>query len=188
MAKKKDPNKPENEHIISTNYENWADSRLNIPLWSNFIINDFNKIDFDSSLKNLYDATLKLRAKKDDRKAKINELKQFYRKDKLVFVLGAGVSMSFGLPDWNILLQKLMVATLEKDKNASTILSKLFSQLFKPSPLIAGRYLQKYYEANNISFENSVREILYQEINRDVVSPLMDEIIRYCVAPGKSPN
>jgi NAD-dependent SIR2 family protein deacetylase len=160
----------------------------NLSFWQNLNISDFNKFDFDSSLKSLSDATLKLNVKKDDRRSKINEIRQFYKKEKLVFVLGAGVSMSFGLPGWDILLQKLMVATLEKDKNASTLLSKLFSRLFDPSPLIAGRYLQKYYETNNLSFEEAVRDILYQEIKRDCISPLMDEIIRYCIAPGKSPN
>lgn len=188
MAKKKTPEKYETEHFKPITTEHWFDSRVNIPLIDYISIKDFNNISFDSSLKNLHEATLRLKTKKDDRKTKINELRQYYKKEKLVFVLGAGVSMSFGLPSWDILLQKLMVATLEKDKNASTLLSKLFSKLFNPSPLIAGRYLQKYYETNNLSFEEAVRGILYQEINRDCTSPLMEEIVRYCIAPGKSPN
>ena len=96
--------------------------------------------------------------------------------------------MTFSLPSWETLLQKLMVTTLEKEKKASSILSKLFSKIFNPSPLIAGRYLQKYFESNNHSFEEAVRKILYEEIKRDANSPLMDEIVRFCIAPGKSPN
>lgn len=96
--------------------------------------------------------------------------------------------MGYGLPTWETMLQKLMVTTLEKDKDASNIISKLFSKLFNPSPLIAGRYLQKYFETKNEnSFEDAVRAVLYEEINKDISSPLMDEIVRYCVAAGNSP-
>ena len=125
---------------------------------------------------------------KNDKTKIIQEAKQNYRSGKLVLVLGAGVSMSYGLPSWNVLLQRLMMTTLEKDNNASGILSKLFTKIFNPSPLIAGRYLQKHFENNKTSFEEEVRKLLYQEIRRETKSKLMDEIIRYCIAPGKSPN
>jgi hypothetical protein len=96
--------------------------------------------------------------------------------------------MSYGLPSWDVLLQRLMMAKLEKGNNASGILSKLFTKIFNPSPLIAGRYLQKHFESNKTSFEEEVRKLLYREIRRETKSKLMDEIIRYCIAPGKSPN
>ena len=116
------------------------------------------------------------------------KLISYYEKEKLVFVLGAGVSMGFGLPNWDTLLQKLMITTIEKEQNVSTVLSKLFTSVFSPSPLIAGRYLQKFYEDKQLSFEEAVRKVLYEEINIDQKSELMDEIINFCVAPGKSPN
>lgn len=111
-----------------------------------------------------------------------------YEKEKLVFVLGAGVSMGFGLPNWDTLLQKLMITTIEKEQNVSTVLSKLFTSVFSPSPLIAGRYLQKFYEEKKLSFEDAVRKVLYENLEIERQSDLMDEIINYCVAPGKSPN
>lgn len=118
----------------------------------------------------------------------INKLITYYEKQGLVLVLGAGVSMGFGLPDWDTLLQKLMITTIEKEQDVSTVLSKLFSSVFSPSPLIAGRYLQKYYEDKELSFEEAVRKVLYEEIDIDKPSELMNEIVNFCVAPGKSPN
>lgn len=118
----------------------------------------------------------------------INKLITYYEKQNLVIVLGAGVSMGFGVPDWNTLLQKLMITTIQKAKRASTVLSKLFTTIFSPSPLIAGRYLQQYYDDKKLSFEEAVRKVLYAEININKPSALMDEIVRFCVAPGKSPN
>ena len=175
-------------------------SRISVPifssdLWRKSIFENYNKIFTEKGFEKDYSDLLKaLRNNlthtftRTSRGDITKELKQCYKKEKLVLVLGAGVSMSFGLPSWEILLQKLMVETLQKDKSASSVLSKLFAKIFNPSPLIAGRYLQKYFEKNNQSFEEEVRNILYQEIERKTPSLLMDEIVRYCIAPGKSPN
>lgn len=118
----------------------------------------------------------------------INKLIECYEKEKMVLVLGAGVSMGFGLPNWDTLLQKLMITTIEKEQNVSTVLSKLFTSVFSPSPLIAGRYLQKFYEEKKLSFEDAVRKVLYANLQIEKQSDLMDEIVNFCVAPGKSPN
>lgn len=171
-------------------------SRITVPIFSEPMTKtselikkylELNEGKFSETLKNLRNS-LGHTFTRTDRTDIIREVRQYYKKERLVLVLGAGVSMAFGLPSWDILLQKLMVATLEKEKNASSILSKLFAKIFNPSPLIAGRYLQKYFETNNQSFEEEVRKILYQEIDRNTLSDLMDEIVRYCIAPGKSPN
>ncbi|MFH1321366.1 MAG: SIR2 family protein [Bacteroidota bacterium] len=118
----------------------------------------------------------------------INKINKAYRNEKLVFVMGAGISMNYGLPSWDVLLQKIMVTTIEKEQSASNALSKLFTELFSPSPLIAGRYLQKYYEKKNSSFEEAVRKVLYENLNISKTSSIMDEIVKFCVAAGKSPN
>lgn len=106
---------------------------------------------------------------------------------KLVLVLGAGVSMGFGLPDWPTLLQKLMITTLEEEPDVSSVLSNLFSAVFAPSAVMAGRYLQKFYEDKEESFEEAVRKALYENLNIQSESALMDEIMQLCVAPGRSP-
>jgi hypothetical protein len=196
MATKKRMKTPVKKQIIIKEVLNIDDdldtyTRINVPIYPK---NYADKINIDFSDDPNFSKTLReLREsltsfKKSDPTDIIKEVKTVYKKGKLVLVLGAGVSMSFGLPSWDALLQKLMVTTLEKDKNASSVLSKLFSKLFNPSPLIAGRYLQKYFDNNQISFEESVRSILYQEIKREIDSTLMKEIVRYCIAPGNSPN
>lgn len=134
-------------------------------------------------------ATLKeLQVKVVSREEILNKINKAYRNEKLVFVLGAGISINYGLPGWDILLQKLMVTTIEREQSASNALAKLFSELFSPSPLIAGRYLQKYYEQKESSFEDAVRKALFEDFNISRSSPIMDEIVKYCVAAGKSPN
>jgi hypothetical protein len=184
------------DHIIPKNkFEDLIESysRISVPIFSNdnlknILLEDWLNInDINSTLKELK-TSLGANFKKANRNDIIKEIKKKFRDEKLVFVLGAGVSMTYGLPSWDTLLQKLMVTTLEKEKNASSILAKLFSKIFNPSPLIAGRYLQKYFESNDHSFEEAVRKILYEEIKMDTDSLLMSEIVRFCIAPGKSPN
>ncbi len=159
------------------------------------ITTELSKEFFERALKLISNAKTKSEfinnlpeAKTLTRQQIINKLITYYEKQNLVFVLGAGVSMGFGLPNWDTLLQKLMITTIEKEQNVSTVLSKLFTSIFSPSPLIAGRYLQKYYEDKKLSFEDAVRKVLYETIDIDKKSILMDEIVNFCVAPGKSPN
>ncbi|MCR8559232.1 SIR2 family protein [Mucilaginibacter sp. BJC16-A38] len=123
--------------------------------------------------------------KKTPKKDIIANFQRNYQDDRLVLVLGAGVSMGFGLPNWDALLQKLMITTIEKEQSVSTVLSKLFTNIFQPSPLIAGRFLQKYYEDKQMLFEEAVQKILYSSLDMNKQSELMDEIVNFCVAPGK---
>ncbi len=146
-----------------------------------------NKTKFNKDLKDLNKKILN-NTQKEDLEKLIEEIKNHYSNERLVLVLGAGVSMGYGLPSWDILLQKLMVNTIEKDNDVSNILSKLFSKLFNPSPLIAGRHLQNYFEKNEKKFEVEVRKLLYSNINNDYDSEVMKEILKICIAPGKSPN
>ncbi len=118
----------------------------------------------------------------------IKKISKNFKENKLVFVLGAGISMSYGLPNWDTLLQKLMITTINEDENASAVLAQFFTSIFQPSSLIAGRYLQKFFEDKQIPFEQEVQKAIYQNIDLSQPSPLIDEIISYCVAPGKSPN
>ncbi len=138
-----------------------------------------DKEDFINKLPNAHSLT---------RQEIVRKLSKSLEGKKLVFVLGAGVSMGFGLPNWDTLLQKLMITTIEKEQNVSTVLSKLFSNIFAPSPLIAGRYLQKYYDEKKLSFEEAVRKVLYEELDITKPSDLMNEIVNFCVAPGNSPS
>ena len=43
------------------------------------------------------------------RKSAIRNINAAYKDEKLVLVLGAGISLEFGVPSWELLLQNLMV-------------------------------------------------------------------------------
>lgn len=128
----------------------------------------------------------------------ISKLADSYNKEQLVLVLGAGASIDHGLPNWNTLLQKLLINTItldlgEDQKEKSIVYAKLFDEIFSPSPLIAARYLKNFYRDNNEeeninSFEDAVRDAIYAEINHNKESNLLNEIRQFCASPDKSPN
>ena len=43
------------------------------------------------------------------REEKISTISKWYKSQRLVMVLGAGSSVPYGLPDWNTLLQKILL-------------------------------------------------------------------------------
>ena len=129
----------------------------------------------------------------------IEKLRSAFQNRKLVLVLGAGVSREYGLPDWNTLIQKLLIYELDKtsknSKDESGVLAKIFDKLFNPNPLIAARYLKNQYmeNSNNAntdaidhingtnSFNLAVKEIIYDEIKQSIFSSLFNEIKELCV-------
>jgi NAD-dependent SIR2 family protein deacetylase len=122
------------------------------------------------------------------RKEIVHKLATYYKNRKLVLVLGAGVSMDFGLPNWETLLQELMMTTMNQEQKVASVLSKSFTNIFSPSPLIAGRYLQNHYAEKQLSFEEAIRKVLYKELDIKKQSELMDEIINFCIGQDKSQN
>ncbi len=146
-------------------------------------LENFQNIDFSILSKNLpY-------TKKSTSQTAIKYLRESYFNNKLVLVLGAGVSMKFGIPSWDSLLQRLLVKTIEEEPEKATILSKVFTKVFNPSPLIAGRFLQESLEKPNNSknqFENEVRSALYESFDNNAHSLTMEEIVQLCISPGKN--
>lgn len=140
---------------------------------------DFNLNDFKNKLP---------KSNNISKRTSVKNITDAYKEEKLVLVLGAGVSLEFGVPSWNYLLQNLMVHTINEKVESNAFLAKLFNEIFTPNPLIAGRYLQEYFENNNSSFETMVRDVLYSKIDKNIDSELINEIVKICVAPGKSPN
>ena len=72
----------------------------------------------DVSIEDALEAALK-RLRSAPRKSlstQRNELTAAYRAEKLVFVLGAGISLDYGLPAWPVLLQELLIRTLGDQK------------------------------------------------------------------------
>lgn len=146
-------------------------------------LENIQNIDFSILAKNLpY-------TKKSTSQTAIKHLKESYIKNKLVLVLGAGVSMNFGIPSWDSLLQRLLVKTIEEEPEKATILSKVFTKVFNPSPLIAGRFLQESLEKPSViknKFEKEVRDALYESFDNNAHSLTMDEIVQLCISPGKN--
>lgn len=147
-----------------------------------------------------YSKSLSKRTKRLDeaRPEKLKNLMKWYKSQSLVFVLGAGVSKNYGLPDWNTLLQKMLLNTLtpagedaEKKKEAG-VLAQAFSNIFDPDPLIAARYLHEYFKEANpkaeLAFEGAIRKVLYEGVDKDSESDLLKEIRNFCIAAGRSPN
>jgi NAD-dependent SIR2 family protein deacetylase len=188
MAKKKDTEEKSElnftlNDILKTNRDSW-DNYLSSEKYTKSLLEILN----NNKLK-INDLVDKLpKSNTISRQQATKNLNEAYQKENLVLALGAGISIEFGIPSWNLLLQSLMVHSIEKENNVSTVLAKLFSDIFRPNPLIAGRYLQEYFEKNDSSFESMVRDVLYSEMNKDKKSKLLEEIVKICVAPGKSPN
>lgn len=138
----------------------------------------------------LTDSSLKSKTSRNEQIAFLNRA---YKDEELVLVLGAGVSAPYNLPSWGNLLQKLLFGTFSnanQNTEASLALSKLFPELFPNSPLISARFLEEYFKKNNngITFEARVKEALYEQVNRDANSKTIQEILQFCIAPGRSPN
>ncbi|EKF9663386.1 SIR2 family protein [Vibrio cholerae] len=148
-----------------------------------------------SSLKSFINsgAISKISVSKDN---KFEEVAKWYRSEKMVIVLGSGASVAYGLPDWNTLLQKLLLISLQSDDNSeqgnTSILAKTFSNVFQLNSLVAARYLHNHFKKNhpkaNLAFENAIRDSLYSEVNTSQDSDLLKEIRQFCIAPGRSPN
>lgn len=153
-----------------------------------------------SSLSEKFEESLFLfRGAEKSQNQKLEAVTNWYRDQRLVMVLGAGSSVSYGLPNWDTLLQKLLLITIKSDdkenkKNGEKagVLARTFNSIFEPNSLISARYLHNYFKKknpkSNLAFENAIRDSLYHGIDIKSDSDLLKEIRQFCIAAGKSPN
>lgn len=123
--------------------------KKNIELIKHWDISDYNKWHsiikgFNFNYPYLFNNLPSTR--KSTSETAIKHLKEAYHDGNLNFVLGAGVSSEFGIPTWENLLQRLLMTTIEHEADKAIVLSKFFSKIFNPSPLIAGRYLEESFK------------------------------------------
>lgn len=126
--------------------------------------------------------------------APIDRLIDAHRAQSLVLCLGAGVSIPYGLPDWNTLLQELLLTTLSESSQVTDdkadALAKLYTAVFAPNPLIAARYLATYYRKRSnqpLAFESAIRDVLYRNVQSGAHAELFSEIRRLSTAHRNDP-
>lgn len=117
----------------------------------------------------------------------LERLKHCYNKGQFSLFLGAGVSSSAGMPDWNTLLNSLFVTYLTQefnediaisDKDLNDIVGRL-NGINEPSALMAARYLRKGFSKTDgqaKEFIGAVTKNLYKL--RDHTFPMDSELIK----------
>ncbi|MCX6680143.1 MAG: SIR2 family protein [Methanothrix sp.] len=113
------------------------------------------------------------------------ELSKAYNSKKLVLVLGSGVSMGCGLPNWTGLLKKMqnnIYLSRDDREDKAFFINKLFLKLFNRHELILARNLHHHSSSglendDCIVFEKFVRCALYKN-TESKKSKLLAEIIR----------
>lgn len=131
---------------------------------------------------------------KKERNEKIEILKGLHKKVQFSFFLGAGVSSSAGLPDWNTLLNSLFVTYLTNEfDNETKILDTDINQIVErlneidePSALMAARYLRKGLDnsvAESEVFNKTITQNLYKLRNtsKKIDSELIKSIAEMCM-------
>ncbi|WP_421722024.1 SIR2 family protein [Alloalcanivorax xenomutans] len=131
---------------------------------------------------------------KEKRTEVLAEVCEYYRSGRFSMFLGAGVSSSAGLPDWDTLLNSLFVSMLTEggvaekkieNEQVSSIVKRL-RQVDGPSALMLARYLRRGLSAGSGSeqskFIRSVTEQLYGLRNQrfSLSSPLIKAIASLC--------
>lgn len=131
---------------------------------------------------------------KEERKEKIDILKSYFKKGQFSFFLGAGVSSSAGMPDWNTLINSLFATYLTNefkvgDNITEEDLMEIVDRLNKvdgQSALMSARYLRKGLDKNTSEskeFTQAITKNLYGLRNekRKLDSDLIKSIVEMCM-------
>lgn len=139
---------------------------------------------------------------KEQRQKLINIIITEYQTGRFSLLLGAGVSSSAGLPDWDTLLNSLFVSMLMEDgldessadpDQTSSIVKRL-RQMDGPSALMLARYIRKGITADSAAeqgkFIATVTAKLYELRNKkySISSDLIKSIANLCVPSRTGAN
>lgn len=123
----------------------------------------------------------------------VEEISKNYNSGQFSLFLGAGVSSSAGLPDWDTLLNSLFVSMLitaetERDKIKENTLRSIVNRLREidgPSSIALARYLRKGITGSSAQekFNEELTRTLYElrDNSVDISSLLIKEIANLCV-------
>lgn len=129
------------------------------------------------------------------RNENIENLKKYYKRGTLSLLLGAGVSSSAGMPDWNTLLNSLFVSYLSNkffgndgqlvDSDIKQIVDRLKS-VNEQSSLVLARYLKKALDGKNREAEDFANEIInnlygLRDKTKTKNSALVQSIVKMCM-------
>jgi hypothetical protein len=180
-----------------------VNEKLKVTIWGpeeiNKIVNKHKK-QATAIVNNLFSLRLENAVTKEigdwekERDERIELLMDAYERGQFSLFLGAGVSSSAGMPDWNTLLNSLFVSYLTKEFNSNSnisdtdikqIVSRL-NEIDEPSALMAARYLRKGLskELTEIKeFTKTITDNLYNLRNkdRDINSTLIVSIANLCM-------
>lgn len=131
---------------------------------------------------------------KDKREYILSELKSFYHKGQFSLFLGAGVSSSAGMPDWDTLLNSLFVSYLSIELESSPTWSEdeikelveRLSHFDERSALVSARYLRKGFlksVTEDKRFRDEITKSLYalRNKNKSIDSDLIKQISLMCM-------
>ncbi len=177
--------------------------QLNIIVWGpeeiNRIVNKHRK-EATNIANNLFSLKLENAVKnetrdwKEEREERIQLLIESYKKRQFSTFLGAGVSSSAGMPDWNTLLNSLFVSYLTNEFNNSETISDedikeivdRLNDVDEPSALMAARYLRKGLSKGSTeekTFSKTITDNLYKlrDTKKDISSSLIKAISNLCM-------
>lgn len=131
---------------------------------------------------------------REERENRLDELRELYLKGQFSMFLGAGVSSSAGMADWNTLLNSLFVSYLSdelhgekkiEESDIKEIVSRL-NHVDDTSALRAARYLRKGLIKNpklDLNFVNAITGNLYKlrDISKQLDSILIQSISNLCM-------
>jgi hypothetical protein len=111
---------------------------------------------------------------------RLRKLTEDYRAYGVTLVVGAGTSMSAGVPGWNALLSRLLLQALSREvrieEAAASPLAAVFgAALQETNPLVIARYAKQIL---GDALNARIRAALYE---RTAVSPLLGELARLTI-------
>ena len=171
----------ENDYKLIEKVKSTLPEKFNLTIWDQKKIidliqayQDFSKPLYDFNEKNMLNFAIRTSNRKErdwekDKEFYIGEINQFYNQDRLVFFLGAGVSLDAGIPSWPLLINRLNISLIEKqfsnsiqlDNEDKKALVELLNSNNNSTPLISARYLKA---GLGESFISEVKKALYENI------------------------